>query len=85
MLPYKEQKLEDWYYRTFDENTASSEMVWHRDREDRVVEPVEPTDWLFQMENELPVPIQGQLYVPMGKWHRAIKGTGELKLRIKKL
>jgi hypothetical protein len=83
--PYKEELIDNWFYRTFDEATAKSEMVWHRDREDRIIEPVEPTDWLFQIENQLPVPIEGQLFVPMGCWHRAIKGTGNLKIRIKKL
>lgn len=83
--PYKEEYLDGWFYRVFTEETAKLEMVWHRDREDRLIEPVEVTDWLFQIENQLPVPIEGQLFVPMGAWHRAIKGTGELKIRIKKL
>jgi hypothetical protein len=83
--PYKEEYFDGWFYRTFTEETAKSEMVWHRDREDRLIEPVEATDWLFQIENELPIPIEGQLFVPMGVWHRAVKGSGELKIRIKKL
>lgn len=83
--PYEEKYIDGWFYRTFTEETAKSEMVWHRDREDRIIEPLEPTDWLFQIENKLPVPIEKQLFVPMGIWHRAIKGSGELKIKIKKL
>ena len=83
--PYTEVQETEWYYREFSEEVGSHEMVWHRDREDRIVEPVEPTDWMFQTENELPVKIEGQLFVPKGSWHRAIKGTGTLKIRIKKL
>jgi hypothetical protein len=83
--PYKEEFIDGWFYRTFTEETAKSEMVWHRDREDRLVEAVVPTDWLIQMEDSLQVPIKGQIFVPMGAWHRAIKGSGELKIRIKKL
>lgn len=83
--PYTEKHIDGWYYRTFTEETAKSEMVWHRDREDRIIEAVEPTDWLFQTENSLPVPIEGQIFIPLGTWHRAIKGSGELKIRIRKL
>jgi hypothetical protein len=83
--PYKEEYIDGWYYRTFTEETAKSEMVWHRDREDRLVEAVESTDWLIQIENNLPIPLEGQIYIPMGVWHRAIKGTGNLKIKIKKL
>jgi len=85
MLPYTENKIGEWYHRTFSQDVTSGEMMWHRDREDRIVEPVEPTDWMFQRENELPVKIEGQIFVPKGSWHRAIKGTGDLKIRIKKL
>lgn len=83
--PYTEEYADGWFYRSFTEETAKSEMVWHRDREDRIIEAVQPTDWLLQMEDSLPVSIEGQIFVPMGAWHRAIKGTGELKIRIKKL
>lgn len=83
--PYTETYNEGWYERVFEADVESGEMRWHRDREDRIVEPVEPTDWLMQMENELPIPIKGQIFVPKGQWHRAIKGTGDLKIRIKKL
>lgn len=83
--PYKETIQDGWHYREFSEDVYSHEMVWHRDREDRIVEPIEPTDWLIQMENELPVKIEGPVFVPKGAWHRAIKGTKNLKIRIKKL
>ncbi len=85
MKPYTEKCIDGWFYRTFTEETAKQEMVWHRDREDRIIEPVEDTNWLSQMENQLPIPIKEQIFVPMGSWHRAIKGSGELKIRIKKL
>jgi hypothetical protein len=29
--------------------------------------------------------IEGQIHISRGEWHRAIKGTGDLKIRIKKL
>ena len=35
-------------------NLDSNELVWHRDREDRIVEAIKDTDWLIQLDNELP-------------------------------
>jgi hypothetical protein len=83
--PYSEQLNDGWYERTFKHDVPSGELVWHRDREDRIVEPVGKTDWLFQTENELPMPIKNQIFIPKGSWHRTIKGTGDLKIKIKKL
>jgi hypothetical protein len=83
--PYTETYSDGWYERVFEADIESGEMRWHRDREDRYVEPIEPTNWMFQLENELPIKIEGRLFVPKGAWHRAIKGTGDLKIRIKKI
>ena len=82
--PYKEKIQENISYRTFSENILEHELVWHRDREDRIVEALEETDWLLQMDNSLPKPIT-KLFIPKGVYHRVIKGTKELKLKIKKL
>ena len=71
--------------RVFDQNIDSVELKWHRDQEDRLIEAIEPTDWMFQLENSLPVKIEGQIFVPKYAWHRAIKGTGDLKIKIKKI
>jgi hypothetical protein len=83
--PYTETYNEGWYERVFKADVDSGELRWHRDREDRIIEPIEPTDWFFQKDGGLPIKIEGQIYIPMGEWHRAIKGTGDLKVRIKKL
>lgn len=83
--PYIETYNEGWYERVFKADVDSGELRWHRDREDRIIEPVEPTDWFFQIDGELPIKIEGQIFIPMGEWHRTIKGTGDLKIRIKKL
>jgi hypothetical protein len=59
--------------------------MWHRDREDRIISPLAPTDWKFQMDNELPVPLEGEIFIPKGVFHRVIKGTGDLKIKLVKL
>lgn len=83
--PYSEILNEGWYERVFKSDVETGELRWHRDREDRIVEPLEVTDWMFQRENELPQKIEGQIFIPMGQWHRTIKGTGDLRIKIKKL
>lgn len=79
--PYTEQGD----VRTFTQNTPQEEFVWHRDREDRAIDPLHPTDWLFQFDNEVPRKITRQLFIPKNTYHRLIKGTGDLKIRVTKL
>jgi hypothetical protein len=72
--------------RIFGEDTIVDELVWHRDREDRVIEVLENSDWQFQLDNKLPTELtQGRmLYIPKNTYHRVIKGRGILKVRITK-
>lgn len=70
--------------RTFSTNIDPHELKWHRDEEDRVVVPVGDNDWMFQRDNMLPEPIKGEIKIPKGEWHRVIKGTTDLVVRIQK-
>jgi hypothetical protein len=74
--------IDEAVIREFDESIDQIELMWHRDNEDRVVSPVNKTDWKFQIENELPKEIQGEIFIPRGVWHRIIKGTGSVKVKI---
>ena len=85
-LPFDETQLGDnIFLREFSQDTDSGEFIWHRDYEDRVVESIEDTDWQIQLDNELPKKIQGKVFIPRGVWHRVIKGTGNLRIRLWKL
>ena len=85
-LPFKETKLSDnTFIREFKQDTDSGEYVWHRDHEDRIVESIGKTDWLIQIDNELPKKINEKVFIPMGAYHRLIKGTGDLKIKLQKL
>jgi len=85
-LPYIETKIGDnTFIREFHQDTDSGEFMWHRDREDRIIEPVDETDWMVQIDDELPMKIEGEVFIPMGVYHRLIKGTGDLRIRLKKL
>jgi hypothetical protein len=84
--PYTEETIEgDIYLRVFSEDTLNEELKWHWDEEDRMVTPIRETDWKFQMDNKLPQIIEGEIFIPAGEWHRVIKGTGNLLLRVHKI
>ena len=86
ILPFQETKLSDnEFIRVFNQNNDSGEFMWHRDREDRIIESIESTDWKIQIDNELPKAIEGEIFIPMGVYHRLIKGTNELKIKLVKL
>jgi len=73
--------------REFKENVDDSELIWHLDREDRVVIPLKSSGWKLQMDNELPKPlIEGREYfIPKMTYHRVIKGTGDLEIKLIKM
>jgi len=89
MKPYTDLEVtEEHIIREFDENIDPIELLWHRDDEDRMIEVIEPgQDWGFQFENELPWDLEKDLsiFIIRHEWHRVIKGTGTLKLKIHKL
>jgi hypothetical protein len=83
--PYKNLKeTKDYIIREFSKNVSPTELKWHRDREDRIVEIVGKTDWKIQLENQLPTSINESIFIPKGEWHRLIKGNDKLVLKIYK-
>jgi hypothetical protein len=85
-LPFKETKISDnTFIRVFKQDTDSGDYAWHRDREDRIIESLEETDWMIQLDDELPKKIEGKFFIPMGVYHRLIKGTGDLKIKLIKI
>ncbi len=83
MNPYKDLEVTDFYViREFSEDIDPIELLWHRDNEDRIVEIIGETDWQFQLEDNLPTSINSPIFIPRGMYHRVIKGTGDLKVKI---
>ena len=83
--PYTDLVVTDEYViREFDENIDPIELMWHRDDENRLVEAIEHTDWQLQLDNELPLSMDKPIFIPRHAWHRVIKGTNKLKLKIYK-
>jgi hypothetical protein len=85
MKPYIDIEVTEKYIiREFSENIDPIELMWHRDDENRTVEIIGNTDWKIQLENQLPTSINQPIFIPKHEWHRVIKGTKTLKLKIHK-
>ena len=85
MKPYTDIEVTDQYIiREFSDNIDPIELLWHRDDENRTIEIIGDTNWKIQLENQLPTSINQPIYIPRHEWHRVIKGTGTLKLKIHK-
>jgi len=85
-LPFQETKIqENTFIREFKQDTDTGDLHWHRDREDRIIESIGETDWMIQLDNELPKVIKDKVFIPMGVYHRVIKGSGDLKIMLLKL
>jgi hypothetical protein len=83
-LPFKEKVKQNFKIRTFSKDVNESELKWHTDDQDRVVIPLNETDWQLQMDNQLPIQlIKGKkYYIPEGEYHRVIKGNGDLNVKV---
>lgn len=86
MKPYVD-KFDDGtvVIREFSQDIDPIELMWHRDDETRIVQSVEPTDWMVQMDNELPRSMNESITILKHEYHRVIKGTGNLKIKITKI
>jgi hypothetical protein len=85
MTPYTDIEITDTYIiREFNENIDPIELMWHRDNEDRTLEIVGETNWRIQLDNKLPILLENHIFIRKHEWHRVIKGTGTLKLKIHK-
>lgn len=70
--------------RKFFQDVEDIELQWHRDEEDREIISILKTDWRIQLENNLPQDLNSSIKIKAGTWHRLIKGTHDLTIKIKK-
>ena len=82
--PYTDLEVTKKYtIREFSANVEQKDLLWHMDKESRKIEVIEGNeDWLFQFDNELPVPLNSTIFIPKHTIHRVIKGTGSLKIKL---
>ena len=85
LKPYTDiENTSDYIIREFGDDIDPIHLLWHRDNEGRTIEVIGETDWQIQMDNNLPTLMEGRIFIPKHEWHRVIKGTGKLKLKINK-
>lgn len=84
-VPYENIEVtEEYIIRKFPHDTEAEDLLWHRDRENRLIEHVSGSGWSFQYDNELPIPIEPNHYIdiPAGAWHRIHRGSDDLIIKI---
>ena len=84
-FPFTEQRLSTkLFLREFSADVDEMELIWHEDREDRIVSVVEGNGWKFQFDEELPNEMEDgiNITIPKGVIHRVIKGKGPLKIKV---
>jgi hypothetical protein len=72
------------FNRTISVDHNDTDYVWHRDRRDRKVVPLQCKDWYIQFDNEMPIKMEEgkEIFIEKDIYHRVIKGKGDLKLQI---
>lgn len=84
--PYSDTNKEsDTFIRTFGCDLDERELVWHRDRANRLIKVKNGIGWQLQMDNELPQELlpHHMYYIEAKRHHRLIKGSGNLVIEIK--
>ena len=86
-FPFIEEQIsENIFIRTFSEDVDEMDLIWHTDKENRVVNVLEGNGWKFQFDEELPFEMVDGLNISIfeGRIHRIIKGQGPLKIELHK-
>ena len=83
--PYIQKEENGFIVRKFPSDTDKMDLVWHRDKKDRIVKVIQSNKWLFQIDNELPIEMKSgdEIFIPKETYHRTIKGFGDLLIKIK--
>ena len=87
-VPYTEVHISGkMYLREFNISIPDKELIWHLDKEDRIISVVKGSKWKLQLDNELPVELsEGKEYfIPKLTYHRVIKGNNKLVIKLYKL
>ena len=82
--PYNEIHFRNYFLREFDSSVNESELVWHRDKRDRVIRVKGGKGWQLQIDNELPMElVEDKIYIIKKEvYHRLLKGEDNLVLEI---
>jgi|TARA_X000001388_G_scaffold75940_2_gene71958 quercetin dioxygenase-like cupin family protein len=86
-FPFKEEKIDQYnFIRTFPADVDEMDLIWHADKENRIITVLEGNGWKFQFDEELPIEMTDGLNISIfeGRIHRIIKGEGLLKIKLQK-
>ena len=85
-LPFTEKVEDGCTIRVFDNSLNEDELVWHRDKEDRIIFPLHESDWKIQLDNDVPQELNPDkpIFIESEKFHRLIKGKGDLEVKVYK-
>ena len=81
---YTDSKVGNIVTRVFDQDCKPDELVWHRDKKNRVIKIISGVNWKFQHDNELPfvMKIGDKIKINKETYHRIHKGQGKLIIEI---
>lgn len=83
--PYTQENITaNRFKRIFKESVESSELEWHRDRQDRYVKILKGEGWQLQFDNQLPFSLTENqtVFIPKNTYHRIHKGNTDLVVEI---
>lgn len=85
MKPYTNTQIDNnTFIREICLDVSEDDLVWHRDAKDRTIYLLEGENWYIQFDNFMPELLikNEEIYVPKNTFHRVIKGTTKLKIKI---
>ena len=86
-FPFEEEQIDQYnFIRTFPADVDEMDLIWHADKENRIITVLEGNGWKFQFDEELPVEMtEGKsISILKGVIHRVIKGNGPLVIKLQK-
>ena len=86
-FPFEEEKIDQFnFIRTFSADVDEMDLIWHADKENRIITVLEGNGWKFQFDEELPIKMRKgkTISILKGRLHRVIKGNGILKINLQK-
>ena len=83
--PFEQTELSSYKLkRTFSVDVDNDELVWHRDKEDRLIKVIQGGGWRFQLDEKIPIILENgySYFIPKNFYHRVLKGSKDLIIEI---
>lgn len=82
--PYSDVYVDNVIIRSFDLDVDVEELIWHRDKRNRIVTILSGEGWKLQMDNQIPLimNVNSVFIIPKEMYHRILKGKTKLLVQI---